>query len=209
MVDRLGKRRATEVWTRMAASAIRKAWIAENPEGSYAAQKVLEVDRTRVGQVCKYPLKPFGMVAAVRSREAAISLTSRRTNDPWGTWTHGKDRQGWRPQAEALLAADREHAGELERPKIEFGDATMQGVAVRAQTKGMRVYFGFQDVIGVLAIDVLAGIQRDPRSFQRQSAEAGTDGALQATGPPGGGPVLPSRPTPSAGLTAPEDPRHA
>jgi hypothetical protein len=190
MVDRLGLARAREVWARMAASAIRKAWIAENPEGSYAAQKVIDVDRARVGQVCKYPLKPFGMVAAARSREAAIALAKRRTNDGWGSWVAKANtipkQRSWRVQAEEMLAADRARARTPERAPIEFGDATFQGVAVRAQTRA-RVFFGFDDEIGIPAVEVLAGIQRDPRSFQRQSAEAARAGPLRGTGPPGGG----------------------
>lgn len=186
LVGKLGRDRAGQVWSRMAASAIRKAWMAENPEGSYDAQKVIEVEEARVGQVCKYPLKPFAMAAAKRSREAAVSLVARRTNDAWGTWTHkAKEpkRKSWRPLAEAMLAEQREAAGIPEQAPIVFGDATFQGVAVRAQT-GDRVYFGFDDDVGVPSVDVLAAIQREPRSFQRQAADNRAAWELKARGPP-------------------------
>lgn len=181
LVARLGHDRAVEVWARRAGSALRRAWIAVNPEASYAAQKIVDVDRQRVGQVTKYPLKPFEMAAPSRSREAAIALASRRTQDAWGTW------QSWRREAEKLLDADREEAGEVERPPIEFGDATFQALAVRVQVGG-RVFFhppGGEDRIGVPTLDLVAAIQEDPRSFQRRVADEGAPGDLLPRGPPG------------------------
>lgn len=180
LVDRLGRQRAREVWSRMASAALRRAWIRLNPEASYIAQQVEDVDAARVGQVTKYVLAPFEIAAPSRSREAAIVLAKRRTHDAFGDW------RGWVKKADALLDADREERGEEERPPIHFGDVTVQGLAVRLSV-GSRVFFhppGGEDLQGVPAVDVVAAVQSDPRTFQRRVADEGAAGDLQARAPP-------------------------
>ena len=176
---KLGEARAREAWGRMASAALRRAWIRLNPEASWDAQRVEPVDLDRVGQVTKYALKPFEIVTASRSREAAVTLAKRRTHDAWGEW------RGWIKKADALLDADREERGELERPPIRFGDVTVQGLAVRLDW-GSRVYFhppGGEDREGVPAADVVAAVKLDPRTFQRRVADEEAAAILAAQDP--------------------------
>lgn len=151
-------------WVRKASTMLVSAWLHHNPEGSEAAQKVVEVDgdARRVGQVCKYPLKPFEVANPDRQREACLALAKRRTNEPFGGW------RSWKKEAARL--PDVESKG----PPIELGDCSFRKLMDRA-SHGSRVYFdtpwGDKDTVGVAAETVLAAFRRRPVTLQRQARE--------------------------------------
>jgi hypothetical protein len=185
--EKLGPERARIVWAKQAGEALRRAWLRLNPEAASIAQAVEVVDRERVGQVTKYPCAPFGMANPERSREAALALARRRMHDAWGSW------RSWKKAGGELLDRDREARGEAKPEPIVFGDVTLQGLAVRCSwDEGQRpVYFhehGEEDKIGVPAVEVVASIQQEPRTFQRQEAEEKAEKGDGARGPPSRGP---------------------
>lgn len=149
-------------WRKHVAAAIVDAWLETNPEASRAAQHVELLASSQIGQVCKYPLKPFDYRDAARQREACLALAGRRTHDAFGTW------RSWVAEGEALLAQEEEP-----RPPIELGDVSLHNLQRRAEW-GARVYFevgGEKETEGVDAAAVLRAIAADPRSFQRRAAE--------------------------------------
>jgi len=138
------------------------AWLRRNFDGREISQKVFQLDPSRVGQVCKYPVKPFEVANLRRQREACFAMSGIRTHEAFGTCV------GWRKVGQKILE-EKDAADGLARHPIEMGDATLQGLKVRSGM-GERVYFDtfkVQDGTGVAAVDIVAAIQRDPRTFQQ------------------------------------------
>lgn len=176
MVRAAGPERAALAWYQAAQAALRRAWLAVNPEASGAAQHSELADRGRAGQVCKYPLAPFEVASAERAREAAVALVGRRTHDAWGEW------RGWKKRAQALLEQDRIDEGVPEPEPVVFGDCTLLGLLYREYLQG-RVHFDTpdrEDTTGIPASDVIAAIRADPRTLQARAE----DQAANERGPP-------------------------
>ena len=156
-------------WRNVVRRRIVDAWLAQNPEASRDAQKVVPLDPAQAGQVCKYPLKPFEHRNPQRQREACLAMAGRRTNDAFGTW------RSWAADGEELADAQREVPA---APPIELGDVSLSYLQRRAEW-GARVYFDkpdrTRDLTGVPAVDVLRSVVADPRTFQRRALEARTE----------------------------------
>jgi hypothetical protein len=71
------------------------AWCERSPGAKSVAQKVLSVDSHRVGQLCKYVVKPFHLGLRNRevARECMTSLVGRRMMAGFGDW------RGWKKEA--------------------------------------------------------------------------------------------------------------
>lgn len=191
MVTALGLDAARAKWRVLATQALLKHWNALDTSSRRSAQRVERVDAQRVGQVCKYPLKPFGFENPARAREAALALAERRMHDAWGTW------RGWRKIADQLLAADElakreaEAASDGDKPEASKIVLSQQPLLCIARWnrvpdgKKWGVIFGSDNAesrASAPVAQVIAAIRREPCTFASRDARAAKE-ALKRYGP--------------------------
>lgn len=160
---------AHATWREMAVDYLVRHWLALNPECDAAAQKVLDVDADSVGQVCKYPLKPFEIENIERQREAIEALVDKRTQNAWGTW------RGWKRKAKRLLLEDDVCAGTPKRARTEFARQTL-AEAIERSTKGESIWWmdreGKEVLHAVKASTLISKLRLAPSTFSAQAAAA-------------------------------------
>lgn len=146
---------------REARRALIDAWMTiQHNEVNERAQVVAPLDRARIGQVTKYPLKPFDAPNPRRLIEGVEAFANTRQHQSFGTWI------GWVKQAEEL----REDFGGGHRVIVGPSIAHLRllekkkSACVFEDKAGDEVYI-------IHATIVSAAIRADPRTFAERKAD--------------------------------------